>query len=115
MPSGRVLRLHAGQGAATGLREPLRDRDAEREPGVHDVGADPFGGSHAAVGQRTEARVARERHALLERPEGPPVEQVWGVHGVPRLPQLVGEHPHSVGQPLDVVVQQNLAHPHPPP
>ena len=36
------------------------------------------------------------------------------MHGVPRLPQLVGERPHSLGQPLDVVVQHNLGHLNPP-
>jgi len=39
------------------------------------------------------------------------IEEVGRVHGVPRLPQLVGERPHSLGQPLHVVVQQDLGHP----
>jgi hypothetical protein len=36
------------------------------------------------------------------------------MHGVPRLPQLVGERPYSIGQSLDVVVQHNLGHLDPP-
>ncbi len=82
----------------------------EGEAGVDGLGADPLGGGHPALGERAEPRFAREGHALLDRVERAPVEQVGRVHGVPRLPQLVGERPHSLGQPLDVVVQHNLGH-----
>ena len=39
-----------------------------------------------------------------------PVEQVGSMHVVHRLLQLVSERTHSLGQPLDVVVQHDVAH-----
>jgi hypothetical protein len=98
----------AGTGA--GLRELLGDRDPEGEAGVDGLGADPVGGGDAALGQRAEPRFTREGHAVLDRVEGAPVEEVGRVHGVACLPQLAGERLHSVGQPLDVVVQHDFGH-----
>ena len=63
-----------------------------------------------SLGQRTEPDVAGEGHALVDRVERAPVEQVGRVHGVPGPAEVVGERLHSLGQPLDVVVQDNFAH-----
>ncbi len=97
-------------GAGSGLRELLGDHDPEREAGVDGVGADPLGGLDAALGQRAESCLARERHALLEGVERAPGEQVGCVHDVSRVPQLVGERPHSLRQTLDMVVEHDLGH-----
>jgi hypothetical protein len=88
----------------------LGGHDPEGETGVNGLAGELVGGGHPALGQRAEASLAREAHAVVDGVECPPVEQVGGVHGVPRLPQLVGERLHSVGQPLDVVVQHDLRH-----
>jgi hypothetical protein len=108
----RQARRHQ-QGAARagpGLRELLGGHDAEREAGVDDLGAHPLAGRHAALGQRTEPDVAGEGHPVVDRLERAPVEQVGRVDGVPGLAELVGERLHSLGQPLDVVVQDDFAH-----
>jgi hypothetical protein len=108
----REARVHE-QGSASpgpGLRELLGGHDAEREAGVDGVASNTLGGGHPALGQRAEPRFACEGHALLDRVERAPVEEIGRVHGVPRLPQLVGERPDSLGQPLDVVVQHNFGH-----
>ena len=97
-------------GAGPGLGELLGGHHPEREAGVDDVGTDPLSRGHAALGERAEARFAREGHAVLDGVERAPVEQVGRVHRVPRLSNLLGERPHSVGQPLDMVVQDNLSH-----
>ncbi len=97
-------------GAGPGLGELLGGHHPEREAGVDDVGADRLSRGHPALCERSEARFAREGHAVLDRVERAPVEQVGRVHRVPRLPELVGERPHPVGQPLNVVVQDNLGH-----
>ena len=97
--------------APPGLCELLGGHHAEREAGVDDLGAHALAGRHAALGQRTEPDVAGEGHAVVDRLERAPVEQVGRVDGVPGLADLVGERLHSLGQPLDVVVQDNIAHP----
>ncbi len=55
-------------------------------------------------------RLLNDCESLVHRGERAPVEQIWGVDCVSRPPQLVSEGPHSLGQPLDVVVQHNLGH-----
>src|SRR3954470_15119507 len=60
-------------GARTRLRELLRDHHAERDAGVHDLAAERFGGSDAALSERAEPDLAREGHAFFERPERPPI------------------------------------------
>ena len=89
----REARVHeqCAAGAGPRLCKLLGDGDPEREAGVDDIGADPLGGGHAALGQRAEASLAREGHALLDGAERAPIEQIGRVHGVPRLSQLVGE------------------------
>src|SRR5436190_514205 len=83
--------------AGAGLGEPLGDHDPEREAGVDDVGSDPLGGGHPALGQGAEPRFACEGHALLDGLERASVEQVGCKYGVSRLPQLIGERPDSLG------------------
>jgi hypothetical protein len=99
--------------AGSRLRESLRDHDAERDACVDDVGAKLLGGGDAAFAQHLEAGLAREGHAVVQGGERPPVEEVRRVHGVTGSTQLLGEGAHSVGQTLDVVEQDDFAHPRP--
>ena len=61
-----------------------------------------------AIEERFYGRTARMFYVGVERsPDG---DQMPQMQGVPGVPQLVGERPHSFGQPLDVVVQHDLRH-----
>ena len=100
----------APRSARPRLRELLRGHHPERDAGVDDVCGKRPGSGDAALAERAEAGLARERHSFLERPEGLPVEEVRRVHGVTALPELLGERADSVGQPLDVVEQHDFAH-----
>jgi hypothetical protein len=104
------LHEQCSAGPGPGLREPLGDRHAEGEPGVDEPGAEVVGRGGAALPDRVEPRVAGVPEALFDGAERAAVEQVGRVHGVPRLPQVVGERAHAVGQALDVVVEQHLGH-----
>ena len=77
-----------------GLGELLGWHHAEREPGVDEVRRQVLDGCHPTIEEGVEPDGARVRHALVERRERAPVEQVRCVHGVPDLPQLVRERPH---------------------
>ena len=96
------------------LGELLRDHLAEREARVDELGRQVVGGPDAALEDRVEPDFLDEGHALVDRFEGPSVEQVGRVDGVAGGSQLVGERADAGRQPLGVVEEQDLGHGKPP-
>ena len=95
--------------AGARLGEPLCSADTPRNAGIHQPLRQRLCGT-VSLRVQCVARLANDGEGLVQRGERAPVEQIWGVDGVPRLSQLVGERSHSLGQPLDVVVQHDLGH-----
>ena len=85
-------------GAGAGLGELLGGHDAQREAGVHEVGTERLGDGHAPVEDRPEADLLGVGHAVLQRGEGAPVEEVGDVHGVTG-PANVSANAWTCGRP----------------
>ena len=64
----------------------------------------------ATIPDCVEPELTSESETLLDAVERAALEQVRRVHGVPAFAEDVGEPADSIGQALDVVIQQHVGH-----
>jgi hypothetical protein len=92
------------------LCELLCRHHSERETGVDELRGQRLGRPGTAAHQLVRADAADVGHAIVDRREGPALEQVGRVHGVPGSAELAREAEHACGESLRVVKEQYFGH-----
>jgi len=92
------------------LGQLLGGRPAKGEAGVDERVRELVGRRTGTVTDRVEARLPGIGEPLVQALEHVAFVEIGKVDGVTCLAQLVGERSNAAGQPVPVVIQNNLSH-----